>query len=530
MLCSQKNFLSYLIAVLTFFIFSLNAQEPMKCNGYEELCDRRYNEIAQISSHNATSNTPSPVSDQDRSIAEQLQDGIRAMKIPLHYDYTNMLAYYADLFAKYRDFVDAQIDDLVASIITGQAGDQQKLDEAIAKVNAAQLEIDATQRAIDEKKRWYDSLPDFSFSGDSKTLRAIDYAAQLGALETKKASLIAGKAMINQTLETVKSGLKLIDPNSDPRVIALRAQKALAETAANQLKNSGERVVFVCHGFPKRELYLNYSNDIINSAPENLRPLAKQILEPIQKSATELFTTFYGKSTDIGGAFPYPACLLDTGKLPLKNFLTQIKNYLDTHPHEIVSLFLNDFVHRNDDTAKAFQESGLLSYAYAHDQNKPWPTLRELITSGKRLLVFTDNDDIEPQYPWLNKTHFYFPWNTKFGFKTPEEVMRKDINVADEVDLSYKDSPPYNKFFGFSHNTTPVFAGRKSDAEKVNATPVLEYRVKRLAEGVQHFPNFISLDFYEVPNNEAMDFINHLNGVGKYKGQPFLGYIPGKTQ
>ncbi|HEY2728290.1 MAG TPA: hypothetical protein VGK52_00010 [Polyangia bacterium] len=56
---------------------------PMRCNGYEALCDRRFDEVVFPTAHNAMSNADDGwiAPDQVHGIPRQLSDGIRAMLI-----------------------------------------------------------------------------------------------------------------------------------------------------------------------------------------------------------------------------------------------------------------------------------------------------------------------------------------------------------------------------------------------------------------------------------------------------------------
>ncbi|CDM27097.1 PLC-like phosphodiesterase, TIM beta/alpha-barrel domain [Penicillium roqueforti FM164] len=90
----------------------------------------------------------------------------------------------------------------------------------------------------------------------------------------------------------------------------------------------------------------------------------------------------------------HTSCLLeDAGTL--KSFLTTIKNWLDTNPNEVVSLLLTN----GDSIAitefgDTFSGSGIDNYAYVPFANplliSDWPTLGDMISRGKRLVVFLD--------------------------------------------------------------------------------------------------------------------------------------------
>lgn len=88
----------------------------------------------------------------------------------------------------------------------------------------------------------------------------------------------------------------------------------------------------------------------------------------------------------------HTSCLLeDAGRL--KSFLKTIKTWLDQNPDEVVTLLLTNgdslSVTRFGDT---FASSGIANYAYVPPKSPlpiaEWPTLGDMIASGKRLVVF----------------------------------------------------------------------------------------------------------------------------------------------
>jgi hypothetical protein len=74
--------------VLTAGTAKVNASPLLTCNGYVQLCSRRLNEVVFAGTHNSMSAADSPgwlIANQDRAIAQQLQEGIRLFKISSHY-------------------------------------------------------------------------------------------------------------------------------------------------------------------------------------------------------------------------------------------------------------------------------------------------------------------------------------------------------------------------------------------------------------------------------------------------------------
>jgi len=59
---------------------------PAECNGSVELCARRYDEVAYATTHNAMSNAEDGWQEpnQNRTIAHQLDDGVRALMLDVH--------------------------------------------------------------------------------------------------------------------------------------------------------------------------------------------------------------------------------------------------------------------------------------------------------------------------------------------------------------------------------------------------------------------------------------------------------------
>lgn len=84
--------------------------------------------------------------------------------------------------------------------------------------------------------------------------------------------------------------------------------------------------------------------------------------------------------------------LLDVG--PFHEILTSIKNKLDANPREVATLLVTSHLENGDILErfrKEFEDTGTDKLAFAPNGDlafDQWPTLGELIDSGKRLVVF----------------------------------------------------------------------------------------------------------------------------------------------
>ncbi|MGI9557567.1 MAG: hypothetical protein ACR2N5_06470, partial [Solirubrobacterales bacterium] len=89
-------------------------------------------------------------------------------------------------------------------------------------------------------------------------------------------------------------------------------------------------------------------------------------------------------------AAPYLCHVLcELGATELAAELSEVRDFLDKHPDEVVVLFIQDAV-TPADAKTAFEQSGLLRYAYAHEGGAPFPTMRELIESNERVVVLAE--------------------------------------------------------------------------------------------------------------------------------------------
>ncbi len=116
-----------------------------------------------------------------------------------------------------------------------------------------------------------------------------------------------------------------------------------------------------------------------------------------------------------GGADPdvwmcHTACEL--GATSLVEGLTDIREFLDDNPGEVVAIFIEPYV-GPEDIERAFTEAGLEDRTAQLDRAKPLPTLGELVRSDKRVVVFTEKD-ADGTVPWY-LDGFSFVQDTPLG-------------------------------------------------------------------------------------------------------------------
>lgn len=118
--------------------------------------------------------------------------------------------------------------------------------------------------------------------------------------------------------------------------------------------------------------------------------------------------------------------LLDAGRL--SDWLKEIKTWLDNNPNEVVTVLLvNSDNAGASDLDQQFTAASITNYAYVPSSTtvppETWPTLQELITSGKRLMVFVAS--LSPGT--ISPSQAYLMDEFTFIFENPYS----NINVTD---------------------------------------------------------------------------------------------------
>lgn len=205
---------------------------------------------------------------------------------------------------------------------------------------------------------------------------------------------------------------------------------------------------------------------------------------------------------------------IDASARPLLGLLQELKKFLDSNPQEIVEIFFNNFSPLML-LVNAFVASGLTNYIHIQDVNQPWPTLDEMIKSGKRLVIFIDSDI--PQafialYPWLKGFHrdraFVFTSGAS-TFKSVKDLENDDTGVSGEGFQLLKGKQP--AIMGkLPHDVTSGIAGSYKLAKQVNTEESVRKHVKKFRDVNGRLPTIISVDFWE-PGDGLNKVVQEMN-------------------
>ena len=208
-----------------------------------------------------------------------------------------------------------------------------------------------------------------------------------------------------------------------------------------------------------------------------------------------------GGQGESGGYFCHVVCEL--GSTSMFQVLGWFKDFLDEHPDEFLILFIEDRVSPAD-TAETFEKSGILRYAYIQKPGQPFPTLRELIESDKRLLVMAEVDSGRGSVPWYHDG-FRLAMETPYTFNSPAELATPkscDPNRGGEGKPLFQLNHWVEKL-----PRSPVTAAQ------VNAFGFLRRRVQACEQIRGALPGLIAVDYYN--EGDLLDVAKVLNGLSR---------------
>lgn len=224
------------------------------------------------------------------------------------------------------------------------------------------------------------------------------------------------------------------------------------------------------------------------AAPNQRFPIPRQLQDGIR--GLMLDTYFFEGETRLC----HGSCVF--GSKPLAEGLGEIRAFLQAHPHEVLTLIFEPYI-TPEQTEEAMRESGLLPLLHAQTPGEPWPTLREMIASGRRVVALTQEDG--GARPWYLDL-WALSWDTPYAAKTPDELRCTEGRGTEGADL-----------FNVNHFLTAPFASPEL-ADRVNHNPFLLERVRDcMAQNGGRLANFVSVDFYD--QGDVLDVVRVLNGL-----------------
>lgn len=189
---------------------------------------------------------------------------------------------------------------------------------------------------------------------------------------------------------------------------------------------------------------------------------------------------------------------------PLAPFLTTIKDWLDSHHQDIITLHLESYIRDYKLIKQHLDAAGLTPYLFDPGNNSEWPTLKEMRDNNTRLVIFSDNSqDIGPGILYTNR---YL--ETQYDLEKYHKCeMRRDNRANPDNSIAHNKSNGVllvmNNFYPLS---IPVMGLTYSEANSAitGHISLLRYsqdeyekmmtRICLCHKKFDQFPNFIAVD------------------------------------
>ena len=117
---------------------------------------------------------------------------------------------------------------------------------------------------------------------------------------------------------------------------------------------------------------------------------------------------------------------------PFSESLEAIKTALDADSTKVMTLFLDFYV--ETELESSFKEIGLMEYVLEYDTKNGWPSLKDMLSSGKRLVVFEVQKHLNSP-SWLHNMrdfveHTDADWgNQPEGVESFDERLKKNLSL-----------------------------------------------------------------------------------------------------
>ncbi|KAI5891247.1 PLC-like phosphodiesterase [Schizophyllum commune H4-8] len=210
--------------------------------------------------------------------------------------------------------------------------------------------------------------------------------------------------------------------------------------------------------------------------------------------------------------FCHTSCILfDGGKVV--DYLKTVKTWLDANPDEVLTLlFTNpEDVSLTDVWKPAFDDAGITDLAYVPPslpvKQDDWPTLGELLDSGKRVVVFLDANADPSQVDFI-LPEFDMIWETPYGYT--------DDSFPCSIDRTSDKQSTADHMYMINHSLNKHIGDIKySDPEDAPTTNGVDSIVSAADKCVSYsedntYPSFVLLDFVDL--GEGKKAVDKLNG------------------
>ncbi|KAK9054099.1 hypothetical protein SSX86_025176 [Deinandra increscens subsp. villosa] len=243
---------------------------------------------------------------------------------------------------------------------------------------------------------------------------------------------------------------------------------------------------------PQRITFYNQEDSVTNQLRNGVRGLMLDMYD--FENDIWLCHSFRGKCYNI------------TAFQPAINTLREVEAFLRSNPSEIVTIIIEDYVHKSKGLTKLFTNAGLDKYWFPVSKmpkkGEDWPTVTNMAQDNHRLLVFTSDSSKEAAegiaYQWR-----YILENE------PGDPGVQQGSCSNRKESKALTSKSASLFLQNYFTTIPV----QAEACKENSAPLMDMVATCYKAAGNSMPNFLAVNFYmRSDGGGVFDDLDRMNG------------------
>jgi hypothetical protein len=195
----------------------------------------------------------------------------------------------------------------------------------------------------------------------------------------------------------------------------------------------------------------------------------------------------------------------ELGGTPLGSVLDDIRDFLVSHPDEVLVVINQDYVAPEDFVA-AVRDADLEELVYRGPTSGPWPTLRQMIDRNQRVVFLAENH--AGGAPWYRPAYESITEETPYAFsKVPQLTDPAKLPASCRPNRGPARAPLFLANHWITTDPVPL----PSNAAKVNAYDPLLRRMRECRRRRKHLANLVAVNFYR--EGDLFRVVDALNGA-----------------
>lgn len=195
----------------------------------------------------------------------------------------------------------------------------------------------------------------------------------------------------------------------------------------------------------------------------------------------------------------------ELGATKLEPVLENIRTFLVANPGAVLVVINQDYV-KPEDFVGAVKDAQLDELAYTGPVGRRWPTLREMIDSGERVVFLAENH--AGGAPWYHLAYASITEETPYAFSKVAQLTSPDKRAKS---CRPNRGPEGAPLFLLNHWITTDPVPLPSNAARVNADDPLRARARECERIRHHVPNLVAVNFYR--EGDPFGVVDKLNDV-----------------